>query len=392
MTAPAPSPLRRVITLCGILVFAALVCLPLADGFFHLSPRVNIMEPDPGAPPGLTFDPSTWSRGIRVLRGGYLERVFGFRKLLVRAQNALDIFWLRSSTEDRSVIAGRDGWLFLARENKETNVVEDYRAIHPFSPAQLAVWVGEFTSRRDWLAGLGIRYLVVVAPNKHSIYSEKLPERLRRAGDVTRTDQLVAALRLAGVDVLDLRPTLLEEKKHRQAYYRTDSHWTPHGAHAAYRAIARALSGWFPGLAAEDPHTYDMADNPTARGGLAAMLGLVDLFPETIFVYAPRDGFRSRRVDASGADGPGDFQPAEAYENPDPALPRAVFFRDSFCQELIPFLSEHFSRVVYRWPFPSNPRQTRLFEKHVVEREKPQVVVDEFVERYFTQFPPDLPQ
>ncbi|MFZ5812718.1 MAG: hypothetical protein ACOY4F_11790, partial [Thermodesulfobacteriota bacterium] len=123
MTAPAASPLRRVITLCGILVFAALVCLPLADGFFHLSPRVNIMEPDPGAPPGLTFDPSTWSRGIRVLRGGYLERVFGFRRLLVRAQNALDILWLHSSTEDRSVLAGRDGWLFLARENKETNVV-----------------------------------------------------------------------------------------------------------------------------------------------------------------------------------------------------------------------------------------------------------------------------
>jgi hypothetical protein len=346
------------------------------------------MEPDPGPPPALSLDPGTWDAGFRTLRRGYLERAFGFRKLLVRAQNAMDIFWLHSSGEDHPVLAGRDGWLFLARENHETNVVEDSRAIRPFSPEQLAAWVREFTARRDWLAGQGIAYLVVVAPNKHSIYPEMLPARFDRVGTVTRTDQLVAALRQARVEVVDLRPVLLRVKAERQAYYRTDSHWTPHGAYAAYREILRALSGPLPRLGGEAREDYEAVSLPGGAGGLAPMLGLEDLFPEEKFAYAPRGGFRSHRLEDPAPGSPEDFQPAEVHENPDATLPRAVIFRDSFCQELIPFLSEHFSRVVYRWPFPSSPRQVRRFDKEAVERERPQVVVDEFVERYFTQFPP----
>ncbi len=392
MTVPAASARRRAIHLLGVLLFVVLVCLPAADGFFHLSPPVNLMEPDPGPPPALSLNPTTWEAGFRTLRKGYLERAFGFRKLLVRSENAMDIFWLDSSSEDHPVLAGRDQWLFLARENHETNVVEDYRSFRLFSPGELAAWVAEFTARRDWLAGRGIRYLVVVAPNKHGIYPEKLPERLRRAGPVSRTDQLVAALRQARVDVVDLRPILLEVKKTRQAYYRTDSHWTPHGAYAAYLEIMRALSRHFPRFADEVRRDYDATPLAGSKGGLAPMLGLEDLFPEEKFVYVPRGGFRSHPRDDSRAGSPEDFQPAEVRENPDATLPRAVVFRDSFCHELIPFLSEHFSRVVYLWPFPSNPRQMRRFEREVVERERPQVVVDEFVERYFTQFPPDAPR
>ena len=48
-------------------------------------------------------------------------------------------------------------------------------------------------------------------------------------------------------------------------------------------------------------------------------------------------------------------------------------FRDSYATWLIPLLSEHFSRVRYTWQY--------TFDKEIVERENPDVVIQEMVER-----------
>ena len=64
--------------------------------------------------------------------------------------------------------------------------------------------------------------------------------------------------------------------------------------------------------------------------------------------------------------------PDIVYENPNQGLPRAVMFRDSFASWLIP-LSENFSRITYSWQY--------TFEYDTVERERPDVVIQEMVER-----------
>ena len=48
-------------------------------------------------------------------------------------------------------------------------------------------------------------------------------------------------------------------------------------------------------------------------------------------------------------------------------------FRDSFATWLIPLLSENFSRVLYSWQY--------TFDSELVEREHPDVVIQEMVER-----------
>ena len=53
--------------------------------------------------------------------------------------------------------------------------------------------------------------------------------------------------------------------------------------------------------------------------------------------------------------------------------PRALVFMDSFGPALVPFLSEEFSRVVYLWQDNIDPQ--------VVEQERPQVVIQEWVGR-----------
>ena len=48
-------------------------------------------------------------------------------------------------------------------------------------------------------------------------------------------------------------------------------------------------------------------------------------------------------------------------------------FRDSFATWLIPLLSEHFQRIVFSWQY--------TLERELVEREHPDVVIQEMHER-----------
>ncbi len=67
-------------------------------------------------------------------------------------------------------------------------------------------------------------------------------------------------------------------------------------------------------------------------------------------------------------------------EHRDPTLPKAMIFRDSFAGRLIPFLSEHFSRAFYLWQ--------NEFDFDDIERQKPAVVIQEFVARHFFSYVP----
>jgi hypothetical protein len=75
----------------------------------------------------------------------------------------------------------------------------------------------------------------------------------------------------------------------------------------------------------------------------------------------------ARRIDKD------EYPGFEYYVCDRPGLPRAVILRDSMAIPLIPMLSENFSRVVYVI--------TREFDGALIEREKPDIVIEEFVER-----------
>src|SRR5207249_4855988 len=133
-----------------------------------------------------------------------------------------------------SVILGRSGWLFFAGDE----ALASYRAVQPFTEVELAAWQRRIETRRDWLAERGICYLVVIAPNKETIYPEFMPESLNRVRPVTRLDQLVAHLRAhSSVAVVDPRDALRTAKAGGILYLRTDTHWNDVGA---WRPVAAA--------------------------------------------------------------------------------------------------------------------------------------------------------
>ena len=69
----------------------------------------------------------------------------------------------------------------------------------------------------------------------------------------------------------------------------------------------------------------------------------------------------------------GEFPGFEFYACSKPGLPRAVILRDSMAIPLIPLLAENFSRVVFA--------STRKLDRALIERERPDIVIEELVER-----------
>jgi hypothetical protein len=305
------------------------------------------------------------------------ESRFGLRPLLIRWHGALKVFGLGVSSSPR-VVVGRAGWLFLARESDAEGPPER----RPFAPAELDAWLRAVEARRQWAQERGIAYLLVIAPDKQTLYPEYLPPTVGPARGSSRLDQLLAHLRAhSPAVVLDLRPALRAAGRQWPVYRRTDTHWNDWAALAVTQAILEALRPRFPAARPPAAADFAIATAARARGDLAALLGLAGLWTEDQVRLVPREPRRARYLT-----GPLDSGAAQVVKDvvrcacPGAAIPSAVVLRDSFATALIPFLAEHFERSVYLW--------TYAFDPQALAKEQPSVILQEIVERNLAEPPP----
>ncbi|MEO5701075.1 MAG: hypothetical protein ABIS17_03110 [Casimicrobiaceae bacterium] len=267
------------------------------------------------------------------------------------------------------VMIGRNGWLFFKGEDQRA-IDRDFRGVVPY-PADEGVRIAaELQRRHDLLAARGIPYVVLVAPDKATIYPEYLPRWVKRAPH-TRLDRLFAALAdHPELHVIDPRAKLRAAKPGGQVYYRTDSHWNYGGTTIAYDLLMSAVRSVVPRVphVPAEPAPYEPGD--TYSGDLANLLGLPRWFEEI-----DRLPFRKILGDATRRCARPIRDPVEPVVQgcPRDGLPRALVYRDSMFDAMIPAVSENFSRVVY-------------FAGHHmtmadIDRERPDVVIEEFVER-----------
>lgn len=293
----------------------------------------------------------------------YYDDRMGLRAHLIRAHAWLWVKVLGRSPSEH-LIVGREGWLFQSPDRFR----DHYRGRPPLDAEELEIWRRSFEERERWLARQGIAYLVVFVPMKSAVYPEYLPAWVPRQ-QVDVTGRLARTLRAdTQVGVLDLREMLLANKHQERLYHRTDIHWNDSGAYLGYRAILEALQLMLPELAGETAVEVRSSMETADETGLATLLGVEHLYTEEVRVLKPT---RPRAViDAASRAGMA-ARRAELRDvvtgTGDPDQPTAVVFRDSFATALIPFLSNHFERVVYQLNPDIDPR--------LIAREVPDVVI-----------------
>lgn len=330
---------NRYYPLIFIAIFIGLLFVPL---------RTLSLDPD-------TIDDSfymrgrliAWTQNLRVLIG---DRVFP------------------------KVIVGNNGWLVYTAEND----IEDYQKADPFTEQQMARIQQSLDALSAKYAARGIALLVVVPPNKNSIYPERVPPQVPVIGKVSKLDQLIDYLHQHGqTQILDLRPALLAAKSEREIYYATDTHWNDYGAFIAYQQVMNALQKTHPNLVPRPQSDFKVVKRAPDFMDLSVNIGTT-LFPESKIQFVPLfDTHTSYKNITVGG------RKIMFSYNPNSNLPKVIIYHDSFFFRVIPLLGEHFSSGIYI----QNYLGGGLWSLSWVDEQKPDVVIIEFSERYLQDLP-----
>jgi hypothetical protein len=354
--------------LVGIIFLLAL-SIPLAGSIIHPDNKMSRVEkralesaPElPGSKKQLRRYPDKFDT--------YYEDQFGFRENLLQVYYRLK--YMAGDSASSQVFFGKDGWMFF-RGPDDLDLVNVTRNLRVLTESELKQHARSLQAKHDWLADRGIAYVFVIAPNKHSIYPEYLPDYMYKAGDRSLTDNFVDYMREhTDVMILDLRAALLREKSaENQLYYRTDTHWNYPGANIGQYEIAQTLAALFPGRII--PTMYDTTSFTRTiepGGDLAELLALSEDFTEIQLTPAFPDcpqvllskrlanrKYFSTDCNASGLN--------------------MLVFRDSFTRWLQPYLSHYANRATFVW----NRMHPDLYEQ-ALEVIKPDVVIETLAER-----------
>ena len=149
-------------------------------------------------------------------------------------------------------------------------------------------WILSDKNKQQWLAQRGVNYLLIVPPNKQTIYSEFIGEALRSHNGASRFTQIKNKLSDDEKSALvDLTPVLLKNKDAEALFFKSDTHWTPYGAYLGYTAIAEKIEALFPDLQFKKDFTFTKTitrrfDSSTKNcGDLTNMLLDYEVFAES---------------------------------------------------------------------------------------------------------------
>ena len=137
-----------------------------------------------------------------------------------------------AAAQSQPIISGKGGWLFPGWES-----------LSVLDKAGIARTIGLIKDAQTALAARNITLIPIVVPLKASFYTDKLPNGTRISAEVAgQYDYILAELKKAGLDTVDLRPALKSAQTGKQViFYRADYHWSAWSAEAAADAVAQAI-------------------------------------------------------------------------------------------------------------------------------------------------------
>lgn len=311
---------------------------------------------------------SSWKKLPNRVEAFLADRIPGRARMV--GWNAQLRTGLLGGSSNPRVWIGSDGWLFF---NHLADAEPDFGAA---TTAQS--WNSLMRSRQDWCRQNGMKYRVLAAPNKQSIYPERLPARIRERATDDLLDRTLNLWSISpAVAALDLREELARGKSVAPTYLKNDSHWSPYGC---YRGALRTIDSLsmqctaMPLLSADD-FEFDIASMNVADTW--RLLGLPGDAPSEKCLWpclrASQARIADEAIELDAGDGLDHLRPV-VWVRPDGVGPRVVLFGDSFADERFQeILAQCCSRLVF---VPTYQMPTSI-----LERERPDIVIVQFVER-----------
>lgn len=359
------------------IIFLSILLLPTMDSCFHLD---HVAAPEEKR--HLAEFP-VYKGGLQIkqfmagLESCFNDH-FGFRKRLVRTNNQ----WKRQLFAEANlngrngyIMIGGEGWLYYCGDK----IIENYKGEEVFSQQDLKDWQTVLEARRDWLVKRGCGYVLVIPADKHLIYPEYLPSWFKKRELPLKLDQFLDYMRAnSTVKILDLRPCLVDAKKVMPTYLMTDTHWNAYGGFIGYQALMNSISNVFPDLAPlpfsaftfEAPANSPGGDMDRTANEHAGIIRTPQ--PPATELVVTRDVSRLPNQWTK------DREPLITLNTN--ATRKAVVFRDSYSRSWYDLIGQHFHEVLFIWQYD--------WDRAFLDREKPDLVIDEILSRYLVTMDP----
>ncbi len=264
------------------------------------------------------------------------------------------------------VLLGKQDWMEFTADGN----LDDYQNAY-MAPETLEGIRQKLEKLHEDLAARNITLIVVVAPNKATIYPEKMAGNIKKLNKKSRLDTFLELMRQSKSDfVIDLRPALIAEHMNYQLYYKTDTHWNALGAYIAYRETMTYASQIYPSLR---PHQLDEfkyeAGSPQVMD-LAHVTGM-NFIQEAPIQLKPK--FNSKTYFQR-------FTPTSNFSmswGNNGQEQTMLIYHDSFGIALQPFLQTHFKQAMYI----QDSSDTKTSSLSWVNKFQPNIVIIEIAER-----------
>lgn len=269
-----------------------------------------------------------------------------------------------AADDDRKVLRGREGWLFL--QNDTNAVLDQIRGRRLLSTSEIDDWVRFLRRLDDVAASHRCTALYLVAPNKECVYAEYLSDvQLSPERPVFQLMQLADTLALKNVRfVYPLEA--LRRRAELVGYPKGDSHWTDFGALIALRELIAAGEGAF-GQVPSPPVAEDFSTH-WAHADLLSKLGGSCVEPQPLLKRRPN----VQRTSSNGVINTG--RVLEYRSETAESTGTLLFVHDSFGDWLLPHLAARFARTIAVWG--------TALDAELLQTKRPTAILFERAERF----------
>ena len=208
---------------------------------------------------------------------------FNHREWLINLNSKLNLF-LNRKLQSQTAMQGKENWLFTTRWNS----VAMFQNKNLFSDDELIKIKDKMQSLQKWAQKHGMKFYIMLVPDKESLYGEYYPDGYKKEGEISRLQQITSYLKdNTNLNIMSLYEPLVSAKDKYTLFYKTGTHWNLRGAFVGYQAVMDSLRQDFPDLKKLTENDFNITPKVEADIDIASALGVnaYDTFPQEDLTY-----------------------------------------------------------------------------------------------------------
>ncbi len=292
-----------------------------------------------------------------------------FKNQAVKLQANID-YRIFKSTDSKKVILGKEGWLFYRSAEIEAladeKPIDDYQGINKYTESDKQIILDNLTTVDKFLEERDIEFSILICPNKENVYSEYLPEGIRKVDETSKVEDLITFLNdNTTIGVIYPYDEIMSCKDDYLLYYKYDTHWNELGGFVA----AQEIREYYQGKKNEITEFEIVKSSSEPPRDLAGMLNMNGYFNDDVkyVISGYKDDVGINLIEYS------DDGVSHVFNSNASDKRRVLVIRDSYGEALMPHISKDFENVIYV--------HRNGFDQGFIDVYQPDIVIYQVVER-----------